>query len=375
MSKFFVWNVRGLNSDRRHSMVKDWINIQRPLFGAFLETHIQENNLRRIRNAIPNGWEFFGNYEHHDSGRIIVVWDPSVRVFIYKSSAQAVTCGIFLMAENVNYTVTFVYGFNKVAERLTLWEELVGIHDSTPVLNSPWVVLGDFNQIFRLSHYSCYRNALIDSAGIDDMTSALQDAELFGCQAKGSPFTWWNNCDSNPISKRIDHALINHPWESHFPDSYADFLELKQSDHAPCLFRIPSVSRHQRKPFKFYHHITDHPEYSSVVSEAWANVVVEGSHQFKLVRRMKLLKTDLRSLNKTHYSGITGRVKHQSAIVERLQTSLLTQPDPATASEEHRERAILNVLLNAEHKFFRQRSRVRWADVGDRNTTFYHKQT
>ncbi|KAG2332029.1 hypothetical protein Bca52824_003209 [Brassica carinata] len=303
-------------------MVKDWINIQRPLFGAFLETHIQENNLRRIRNAIPIDWEFFGNYEHHNLGRIIVVWDPSVRVFICKASAQAVTCGIFLMAENINYTVTFVYGFNTVSERMVLWEELVDVHDSTPVLNSPWVALGDFNQIIRLSQHSGYPTALIDDSGIEDIVSVMQDAELFECQAKGSPFTWWNNSGSSPISKRIDHALINPSWVATFPYSFADFLEPKQSDHAPCLFRIPSISRHKRKPFKFYHDITDHPEYPSVVSEAWTSAVVEGSHQFKLVRRMKLLKPGLRELNKSHYSGISERVKHQSAIVERFQTSL-----------------------------------------------------
>ncbi|KAF2589097.1 hypothetical protein F2Q70_00040384 [Brassica cretica] len=62
------------------------------------------------------------------------------------------------------------------------------------------------------------------------------------------------------------------------------------------------------------------------------------TEQFKLVRRMKLLKSDLRQLNKNHFSGISGRVKQQSCIVENLQRSLLTQPDPVTASEDHRER-------------------------------------
>lgn len=234
-------------------------------------------------------------------------------------------------------------------------------------------MLGDFNQIFRLSHHSDYPLSIIDPSGIDDMIAALQDSELFECQLKGLLFTWWNSSGSNPVSKRIDHALINHSWAASFPDSYADFLQPNQSDHAPCLLRVPSISRRVRKPFKFYHHLTGHPDYSSVVSDAWSNAEVQGSEQFKLVRRMKLLKTDLRNLNKTHFSGITGRVKQQSVRVANLQQSLLTCPDPDTASEEHRERDILNTLFNAEQNFFRQRSRVRWADVGDRNTPFFHK--
>ena len=88
---------------------------------------------------------------------------------------------------------------------------------------------------------------------------------------------------------------------------------------------------------------------------------------------MKLLKKELRNINTRNFSGISTRVKEQTVTVEALQRVLLTRPDVATAVEEHRERGKLNVLLDAEQKIFRQRSRVRWADVGDRNTPFFHK--
>ncbi|KAF2567427.1 hypothetical protein F2Q68_00024132 [Brassica cretica] len=48
-------------------------------------------------------------------------------------------------------------------------------------------------------------------------------------------------------------------------------------------------------------------------------------------------------------------------------------PDRITVTQEHQERNKLNLLLTAEAKFYKQRSRVRWGVVGDRNTTFYHK--
>lgn len=354
-------------------MVKGWINIHRPIFGAFLETHIRRRNEARILNAIPRGWKYFGNYEHHDAGRIVVVWDPSVSVFIYKASEQAVTCGIYIMAENVNITVTFVYGRNEVADRKALWEELIVIHDTQALRGNPWSVLGDFNQIIRLQHHSGFPNQVVDSAGMDDMNAALQDSEIFEAPSKGSPFTWWNNNDLYPVSKRIDHALFNQVWGSRFPDAYAEFLEPDQSDHAPCIIRLPSLRRRGRKPFKFFHHIVDHPEYSSVVAAAWNPGSIVGTDQFKVVRSLKLLKKDLRGINKRHYSGISERVKEQSEKVGQLQRDILTRPDPVIAEEEHCERKSLNLLLNAEQKYFRQRSRVRWADVGDRNTVFYQK--
>ncbi|KAG2312978.1 hypothetical protein Bca52824_024535 [Brassica carinata] len=368
---FFL--VNRLNSDRRHTFVKDWITTHRPLFGAFLETHIQSSNAARIHNAIPIGWKFFGNYEHNNAGRIIIVWDPSVSVFIYKATEQAVTCGIYNMAENVNLTITFVYGMNLVGERQALWNDLAHIHRTPAIVQSPWAVVGDFNQILRLAHHSGYPQRVVDDTGMEDLNLVLQDVDLFEAPAKGVPFTWMNNNDDDPVSKRIDHAFINQVWASRFPDAYADFVEPGQSDHAACIFKIPSIRRFSRKPFKFYHHIIDHPDYHTVVSEAWNPGSITGSNQFKLVRSMKLMKKELRKINSRHFSGISMRVKDQTAKVEALQRDLLTRPDTVTAVEEHRERDKLNILLNAEQKFYRQRSRVRWADVGDRNTPFFHK--
>ena len=190
----------------------------------------------------------------------------------------------------------------------------------------------------RTSNHSSYPLSIIDVAGMDDMVTVLQVAEIFEEQAKGSPFTWWNNQEDNPIAKKIDHSLINQAWANSFPDSFAEYLEPDQSDHAPCLFRTPSVRSRIRKPFKFYHHIIDNPEFLVTVGNAWHPESIVGTAQFKLMRSMKCLKKDLRGLNKRHYSGISERVKQQGAQVEVLQRALLTSPDRATAVEEHRER-------------------------------------
>lgn len=224
-------------------MINDWINIHKPLFGAFLETHILENNKDRVLRAIPQGWKFFGNYQSDASGRIILVRDPRVLVFIYHESAQSITCGVVIPADNINITVSFVYAFNELDDRSALWDSLVDIRATTPVFRFPWAVVGNFNQIMRVSHHSNHGSGRVDTSGIEEINLSLQDVELFEVQAKGLPFTWTNNQDDNPISTRIDHAFINQSWSSTFPDSYAEFLEPSQSDHAPCLFHLPSIRR------------------------------------------------------------------------------------------------------------------------------------
>ena len=370
---FFAWNVRGLNGNRWHMMTKDWINIHRPLFGAFLETHILESNKERILEAIPRGWKYFGNFLEHEAGRIVVVWDPRVSTFIYNATAQSVSCGVTILSKNITFTVTFVYGFNLEEEHICLWDSLVQTHESTPVSTCPWSVVGDFNQMLRTSHHSNHINCRVDESGMEDANFGLQDAQLFEAQAKGVPYTWRNSQDDNQISTKIDHAFINQSWVSAFPDSYAEFMDPSQSDHAPCLIRMPSSRRRVIKPFKFFQHVVDHPEYADTVNAVWNCDQITRTDQFKLVRSLKLLKKDLRRLNKRHYSGISQRVKDQKLLVDGLQRDLLTLPNVATAREEHAERNKLNVLLKAEEKFYRQKSRVRWADVGDRNTPFYHR--
>ena len=73
------------------------------------------------------------------------------------------------------------------------------------------------------------------------------------------------NYHQNTVSKKIDHVFINQ--DTFFSDSYAEFLDLSQSDHAPCLIQhLLSARQRVRKPFKFFHHIIDHPEYQNSVA-------------------------------------------------------------------------------------------------------------
>ncbi|KAF2613405.1 hypothetical protein F2Q70_00010983 [Brassica cretica] len=244
---------------------------------------------------------------------------PFFMVSNRKSGRKAVTCGFFLPLENLSITITFVYGCNNVEARKELWHELEMLNSTTAIVNHPW-------------------NGELEPSNAKGIN--------FEAQYKGLSFTWWNNQEATPISKKINHALINQEWANKFPDGYAEFLEPHQSDHAPWLFRLPSAQRRVPKPFKFCNHIVDHPLFEDTARAAWHSEEIIGTCQFKLVRSLKLLKKELGRINKTHYSGISQRVKDQGEIVSQLQRRLLTQPDPLFKLEALRDQvSVFGVFL------------------------------
>ena len=175
------------------------------------------------------------------------------------------------------------------------------------------------------------------------------------------------------MSKRIDHAFINEHWASLFLSAFSEFLEPGQSDHAPCFFLVPIPQRAAIKPFKFFCHVTLLPDFSDVIANEWAASSVMSSCQFKLVRALKLMKPVLRRLNKLHFSGISIRVKQKAEEVADLRSRILTSPSVELAREENIASANWSLLLSAEERFFMQKSRIQWLDLGDKNTSYFHK--
>lgn len=56
--KRFFWNIRGFNGNNRKPTISDWIQLNKPILGGLLETHVKEENLNNIMTAITHGWRY-----------------------------------------------------------------------------------------------------------------------------------------------------------------------------------------------------------------------------------------------------------------------------------------------------------------------------
>lgn len=147
----FSWNVRGLNDRNKQREVSRWITANRICFCGILETCVREQNILGVIRTTLLGWSYDAKYlVEARNGRIVVVWNPVLAVVTYYKSDQLMLCGVFNPLSNTTYSVAFVYAHHTNLDREPLWDTLRTLAYSSLLNQSPWLVMGDFNQVMRL---------------------------------------------------------------------------------------------------------------------------------------------------------------------------------------------------------------------------------
>ncbi|CAG7886739.1 unnamed protein product [Brassica rapa] len=372
--KCFSWNIRGLNGGVRKSNVQRWIHQNRPMIGGLLETHVKQESLDNLMSTTFPGWRFDSNHsEEAENGRIVVMWNPRISVVVYLKSEQLMVCGVFDPASRISFTVGFVYAYNERSQRIALWSSLVQLSLSSSIRNSPWLVLGVFNQVLSTDEaYSLYPVDLC-IGGMGDFQDCIDDSGVFDLSFRGCPFTWTNKSPSNPKSRKLDRALVNEAWMEVFPNSNALFDAPGSSDHSPCLITVSDSAEHRKSRFTFFSFFETHPEYLKRLSEAWTSPVSRAGPMSTLYLKLRAAKNCCKAINQSRFSNIEKRTREAFEKLQDIQEQVLHSPSPLLFSAEAAARDEWLILAAAEQNFFQLKSRVRWLCKGDLNTRFFHK--
>ncbi|XP_074297748.1 uncharacterized protein LOC141628514 [Silene latifolia] len=289
------------------------------LFGL-LETKIKALSLNSLNGILVDGWSITTKNRWHKGGRIWIVWNPAVfQVDFLDYSAQCINMRVIEISTNKGFVLSMVYAFNDLNERRPLWEQLLKI---TGKINEPWVVCGDFNCV--LSHSERLGGDSLD-AEIDDFQQCLDRCALVDGPAIGSFFTWNNKQElATRVYSRLDRVLINYDWGVEMNDMYANFLPEGTFDHTPCLIQSASQHRTHRKPFKYYAMWGKSPFIPNLIN--WWKSSTEGTNMFKLVHKLKHLKSHMRRFNKDHFDDIDNCTIKALKNLEYIQTKVADDP-------------------------------------------------
>lgn len=208
--------------------------------------------------------------------------------------------------------------------------------------------------------------------GDGELDNIMREAELEDLRSTGAFFTWQIKRE-NTILRKLDRAMVNAKWLVDFPASEACFLPLVTSNHTPCLIIISRDQDRRRVPFKFFELWTMHADYDRLVREAWS-IPVLGYPMFVLYRKLGALKVKLKRLNRNTLSDLSFRVIDVRANLVSIHETLLDRDSRGDLGVMEKDASRkFNMLALMDESLMRQKARVCWLELGDRNTTFFFR--
>nr|TKS04410.1 hypothetical protein D5086_0000141350 [Populus alba] len=315
--------------------------------------------------------EFTSNIHSTSPCRILVGWNSQKVSLTYEnSSSQWLSCKVTAPSLIQPLKITFIYNHNTPAERTLLWNHLS--HESSLNAGLPWLVMGDFNAILHTDDrvggdMQWYRHQ-------DDFRHCIRQSELIQIPYTGPRFTWHNGQHgTHTIQKKLDWIFGNQCLLSTWPGAHSTFQPRHISDHSAMIFNLLPVSCKRQVPFKFLNLWADRDDFIDTVTSSWQTQVT-GSPIYIFTTKLRLLKTALKQFHRQHTSYITSRVIQSRDAWNAAQFNLAANPTSSEAMANERATAHHYMqLCKDEESFFRQKSRIQWLQLGDRNTTFFHK--
>ncbi|KAF8098611.1 hypothetical protein N665_0263s0040 [Sinapis alba] len=147
------------------------------------------------------------------------------------------------------------------------------------------------------------------------------------------------------------------------------------SDYLRCRIHFVEEIQKKRRPFKFTNVVSTMEEFQPLVEEYWREtekLYISTSSLFRLGKKLKGLKPILRSLSKENLGQLPKKAKEAYLVLCEKQKETLSCPSTEAIQEECEALEKWQRLADLEEKFYKQRSKMHWLEVVDRNNKFFH---
>ncbi|KAF7814696.1 ribonuclease H [Senna tora] len=156
-----------------------------------------------------------------------------------------------------------VYGPSVLNERNSLWDFLNNVRPG----NSPWIVIGDFNQIIN-NREKLSKNQKI--RGSSRLVDSINSLGLIDLPTTGNWFTWTNGRQGDDLVwERIDKTFSNTNWLHLFPETWVEVLPVAASGHSPLVIHVQRAHPSKQYSFKFELMWLQHPQFQEIIRSNW----------------------------------------------------------------------------------------------------------
>ena len=194
------------------------------------------------------------------------------------------------------------------------------------------------------------------------MRTFMAEADLYDLQHSGDPLSWRGQRGVHFVRCRLDRAIVNSMWAEMFPKARCQYLAYEGSDNKPLMSYFEPDKKNRRGLFRYDRRLKDNEEVKALVATTWANA--ENMTISECIARVMTAISEWTRAQQKNSRELTEEKKFE---LESAQTS------PANDTTLiQRITTELSAAYQAEEEHWRQRSRVLWLNLGDRNSEFFH---
>lgn len=363
-----VWNVRGLNSRARRSVVRELVAQERVSLLTLQETKLDVCDDALVMDLLGPGFDYFCLPADNTRGGILLAWRSDTwAVSNCSSRTYSITAKISMIDAGHEWWLSCVYGPQDDREKCAFLQEL---RDMRSVCAGTWTVCGDFNLIYRAVDKN---NDNLNRCMMGRFRRFLDDMELLEIQLQGRLFTWSNERDS-PTLERLDRVFVSDDWMAAFPDHALRALASECSDHAPLLFQTDCML-HSFRRFRFENIWPRYSGYLDTIREAWSCPTGEADPFRALDIKLRNTAKALKRWSAKHVGSVRLQLAIAKEIVLRLDSAMeIRQLQPHEQALRKSAKHNCLGLASLLRTITRQRSRITFLAEGDANTKFFHLQ-
>lgn len=361
-----TWNVRGINSSWKWDSVKNKIVEAQCDIVCLQETKKDQFDRLFLKKICPPAFDCFDYLPSVGaSGGILIAWKGSLFSAVRVSHNNFALTMEFCSIHNASkWVLTCVYAPCTPEGRSSFLDWLQNVHMDP---GTDWIILGDFNLIRKLEDRNKPGGDLNDIFRFNAAISLLGVNEIV---LQGRKYTW-SNMQPSPLLEKIDWVFTSNSWTLSYPSTTVTALDMNPSDHCPCVVQI-STHIPKNTVFRFENHWLKHQDYQNVLSHSWAITHSEPDSAKLLTAKLKTLR---KCLKDWQASMQTLKVTIANVRIIMLFLEVLSDYRDLSLAEWNFHKLLqahLLDLLEKQRIYWKQRGNVKWVQLGDAGTNFFH---